>query len=105
HARRRSRSPTPSESRRAERWPKTRPRGSPRPGTRPATGGEPRRPPGATSRCTPADDTSPTGRRTTPALEFGPCIDVDQAAVANLVELELRDAPARNAELPISVVV
>ena len=38
-----------------------------------------------------------------PALHIDACVEVDRAAVENLVDLELRDAPSRDPEAPISV--
>lgn len=40
-----------------------------------------------------------------PALYIDACVEVDGAAVKNLVDLELRDAPSRDPEAPISVEV
>jgi hypothetical protein len=39
------------------------------------------------------------------ALEFEPCVGVDESVVRDLVELEVRDAPARDAAAPIRVAV
>ena len=51
------------------------------------------------------DEPIPNTAERNPALALDPCVDVDESAVRDLIDLELSGARGRNVTVPISVVV